>query len=82
MTRQYLSFVETDLLFEGAEMRESRSPSYFNPLEMCVVKSYVDQLLGAAEHNVKDRHIGIIAPYHQQVPPLPREHYPIWRGQL
>lgn len=51
----------------GAEMREARSPSFFNPLEMCVVKSYVDQLLGATEHGVKDKHIGIIAPYHQQV---------------
>lgn len=51
----------------GTEMRESRSPSYFNPLEMCVVKSYVDQLLAAADHHVKDKHIGIIAPYHQQV---------------
>ncbi len=61
------------LLFHGvigADMREERSPSFFNPAEAAMVKYYVDKLIDKGA--VKDAEIGIIAPYRKQV--LARTH--------
>ena len=53
----------------GKDMREERSPSFFNPEEIAMVETYVKKLLEGRERgmNVKQEHIGIIAPYRKQV---------------
>ena len=53
----------------GQDMREERSPSFFNPEEVVLVERYVKQLLEARAGgmNVKQEHIGIITPYRKQV---------------
>ena len=53
---------------EGEDMRESNSPSWFNPDEAQIVKMYVDLLVKDTRKNkCKPEDIGIIAPYHRQV---------------
>ena len=52
---------------EGTDMRESRSPSFFNPEELFIVVDYVKKLL---EFNVDEDDIGIITPYRKQVQKL------------
>ena len=51
---------------EGTDMRESRSPSFFNPEECEVVVDYVQKLL-SSKLRVEGKDIGIITPYHRQV---------------
>lgn len=48
----------------GTEMREERSPSYFNPYELEVVILYVGKLL---DEGIKPEEIAIISPYNKQV---------------
>lgn len=53
---------------EGEDMRESNSPSWFNPDEAQIVKMYVDLLIKDTKRNkCKPEDIGIITPYHRQV---------------
>lgn len=54
----------------GENLQESNSPSWFNIIEIEIVKNYVDRLLD--ECGVRPREIGIIAPYHKQVQKLKR----------
>ena len=51
---------------EGTDMRESKSPSFFNPEECEVVVDYVQKLL-SSKLRVEGKDIGIITPYHRQV---------------
>jgi helicase MOV-10 len=54
----------------GQEVREGRSPSFFNPEEISVVHDYVVKLMGGGGKGImklKETDIGIIAPYRQQV---------------
>ena len=54
-------------LFHGvvaSEMREGKSPSFFNPSEAVVVLGYVATLI---EHGMVPANIGVIAPYKRQV---------------
>ncbi|KAH7327647.1 AAA domain-containing protein [Rhizoctonia solani] len=55
------------IIFEavrGEDMREERSPSYFNPHEASLVKDYVQRLLPSI---ASPRKIGIVTPYKAQV---------------
>lgn len=54
---------------EGEDMREERSPSFFNPIEACIVLDYVKQLTKGDNRGmkVKQSHIGVISPYRKQV---------------
>jgi helicase MOV-10 len=54
---------------EGEDMREARSPSFFNPMEVSMVIQYVTWLLDAPNiaPKVKAAHIGIVTPYRKQV---------------
>jgi helicase MOV-10 len=47
----------------GRDMREGRSPSYFNPQEVVVVLNYLEQLVA---EGVKPADIGVISPYRAQ----------------
>lgn len=49
----------------GKDLREARSPSFFNIEEASQVKSYVQSLLGD-KLGLVNENIGIIAPYHAQ----------------
>jgi superfamily I DNA and/or RNA helicase len=49
----------------GQDMRESTSPSFFNPVEAALVLDYVGQLV--EREGVRPSDIGVIAPYRQQV---------------
>ena len=51
---------------EGTDMREARSPSFFNPEECEVVVDYVQKLL-SSKIQITGADIGIITPYHRQV---------------
>ena len=52
----------------GEDMREERSPSFFNPQEVNVVVQYVESLLEARGGvKVKEADIGVISPYRKQV---------------
>ena len=48
----------------ASEMREGKSPSFFNPSEVVVVLGYVATLI---EHGMVPANIGVIAPYKKQV---------------
>lgn len=53
---------------KGSNLRESKSPSWFNPEEVTVVADLVAQLLAEeGEWKVAAEDIGIIAPYSKQV---------------
>lgn len=53
---------------EGEDTRECNSPSWFNPVEIQLVKMYVDLLLKDTRKNrPMPEDIGIITPYHRQV---------------
>lgn len=52
----------------GRDMREERSPSFFNPEEVSVVHDYVKSLLQKKRGiKVNPKDIGIISPYRKQV---------------
>ena len=52
----------------GKDLREEKSPSFFNAEEVSMVLKYVKKL---KEHKqLKTSKIGIISPYHRQVTPL------------
>ena len=53
----------------GEDMREERSPSFFNTSEVSVVLNYVEELLQARKGGMKlkPEDIGIISPYRKQV---------------
>lgn len=52
---------------KGRDMREEKSPSFFNPEEAAVVLQYVKDLKDARGINVLPSQIGIISPYRKQV---------------
>ncbi|XP_064604898.1 putative helicase MOV-10 [Liolophura sinensis] len=54
---------------EGEDMREERSPSFFNPIEASIALDYVNQLMKGESRGmkVKQSHIGVISPYRKQV---------------
>ncbi|XP_013408833.1 putative helicase MOV-10 [Lingula anatina] len=54
----------------GEDMREERSPSFFNPEEATIVLGYVEKLLEARGIRVLQNEIGIISPYRKQVQKL------------
>lgn len=53
----------------GEDMREERSPSFFNPEEAVTVINYVKQILSTRIRGkqIKVEEIGIISPYRKQV---------------
>lgn len=53
----------------GDDMREERSPSFFNPTEAFVVLTYINDLLSGRCPGIKIKQsdIGVIAPYRKQV---------------
>ena len=51
----------------GRDLREQRSPSFFNPEEAAVVTNYVQVLKDARGINVRMEDIGVISPYRKQV---------------
>lgn len=55
----------------GQDMREERSPSFFNPEEVSIVHDYVKTLLQKKKGiKVNQKDIGIISPYRKQVQKL------------
>ena len=52
---------------KGRDMREERSPSFFNPEEAAVVVQYVKDLKDARGIRVLTSQIGVISPYRKQV---------------
>lgn len=50
----------------GKDMREARSPSFFNVEEASLVKNYVNRLKEDNRLRLKDEHIGVISPYNAQ----------------
>ncbi|XP_045165133.2 putative helicase MOV-10 [Mercenaria mercenaria] len=53
----------------GEDMREERSPSFFNPQEVSIVVQYVEDLMTCKKGgiNLKQSDIGVISPYRKQV---------------
>lgn len=61
---------------EGTELREGKSPSFFNVDEVTAVKGYVNQLLSRRSRaNLTQSDIGIITPYASQVKKLRQAMY-------
>lgn len=52
---------------DGENLREGKSPSWFNPQEATVVVDYVDRLINQSRPPVSKTDIGIITPYARQV---------------
>ncbi|CAG7847798.1 Probable RNA helicase SDE3; AltName: Full=Silencing defective protein 3 [Serendipita indica DSM 11827] len=50
----------------GKDLREARSPSFFNVEEVMQVKKYVQMLFEDKKYRLTEEHIGIISPYHAQ----------------
>ncbi|KAG8791089.1 hypothetical protein FRC17_008803, partial [Serendipita sp. 399] len=50
----------------GKDVREARSPSFFNVEEASLVKDYVQRLKGDQRLRLLDEHIGVISPYNAQ----------------
>lgn len=48
--------------FSGEDMREERSPSYFNPHELSLVSEYLEELLGNPELNMGMSTIALLLP--------------------
>ena len=66
----FLLNVKCPLVFHGVRgknFQEGLSPSWFNPTEAFQVSRYFQQLLNSG---VKCEHVGIIAPYRQQISKL------------
>ncbi|XP_073950288.1 putative helicase mov-10-B.1 [Choristoneura fumiferana] len=56
------------IIFHGVlsrEQREGKSPSFFNDIEVEIVKSYAEALVN--QHKVPQKEIGVITPYIMQV---------------
>jgi len=51
----------------GEDMREERSPSFFNPQEVAIVVDYVKHLMEYRKVKLKESDIGVISPYRKQV---------------
>ena len=51
----------------GDNVRESNSPSYYNPQEAMKVVTYVDQLLKDETLKLELKDIGVVTPYRKQV---------------
>ena len=52
---------------EGKDEREGKSPSWFNPEEISIVKDYVNLLVnGTRSNRVKPEEIAVITPYQRQ----------------
>ena len=51
----------------GRDVREERSPSFFNVEEISVVMRYVECLLRSRQPKILQKQIGIISPYRKQV---------------
>lgn len=51
----------------GEDMREERSPSFFNPQEVAIVVQYVEELMAYRKVKLKETDIGVISPYRKQV---------------
>lgn len=51
----------------GEDMREERSPSFFNPDEVSIVVDYVKHLMDIKKIKLKESDIGVISPYRKQV---------------
>jgi len=53
----------------GQDLREERSPSFFNLEEVCTVVDYVEDLLSTREFGIRvtQKEIGVISPYRRQV---------------
>jgi helicase MOV-10 len=53
----------------GEDMREERSPSFFNAQEVAIVVQYVEDLMTCRKGgiNLKQSDIGVISPYRKQV---------------
>lgn len=58
------------IIFEGVkgrDMREERSPSFFNPEEAAIVVKYIKILKETRGVNIRMEEIGVISPYRKQV---------------
>ena len=70
MTRwEYLPNKKFPVMFHavhGENLRESNSPSWFNPQEAQLVVTYVNRLVNEARPPVKQEDIGVITPYARQ----------------
>lgn len=51
----------------GQDLKEERSPSFFNPEEAVTVLEYVKKLLEMKENRIQPKEIGVITPYRRQV---------------
>jgi len=53
----------------GQDLREERSPSFFNLEEVCTVVEYIEDLLSTREFGIRvqQKEIGVISPYRRQV---------------
>ena len=52
----------------GQDLREERSPSFFNLEEVCTVVEYIEDLLSTREFGIRvQQEIGVISPYRRQV---------------
>jgi len=63
----------------GEDQREGNSPSWFNPLEVMEVLSYVKKITSRKKNPVKPQDIGVVTPYHKQVTKLRKvlsKHFP------
>ncbi|XP_029975303.1 putative helicase mov-10-B.2 [Salarias fasciatus] len=62
---------------KGLDEREASSPSFFNILEVEILKNYVNDLLQTKEKNgspkIRPKEIGIITPYRKQVTKIKQE---------
>ncbi|KAH8102228.1 P-loop containing nucleoside triphosphate hydrolase protein [Cristinia sonorae] len=66
---QHLKNRKFPILFHavaGEDQREASSPSFFNILELSLVKKYVELLKADRQVRITDNDIGIIAPYNAQ----------------
>jgi len=67
---EYLPKKNFPLIFhgvQGKDEREGNSPSWFNPEEAQLVKTYVDLLVKDTRLNkLKGEEIGVVTPYHKQ----------------
>jgi len=50
----------------GGQMRESNSPSWFNPDEILCVENWIAKILRDFQGKISEEDIGIVTPYHKQ----------------
>lgn len=68
LTQCLQSFQKGSVLnFQGEDVREGNSPSWFNPVETVQVIRYLQGLLNDSDTRVEAEDIGIITPYRKQV---------------